>query len=179
MGANNAIPPSPRGSLGDGTCDYSPQPSPQSSNYVVTSGMNDMHAASVFYSSAGMLSMNNQVPSSASPSIYSKSVISSAPSAYHQQQQQMQGAPIHSPAPLTPTSIPDIILTGKSHMPHLNSRIEGLPIFHDYQTPTLKKVFSGKISRRTSVRPWLTCQISTPANFSLRMPSKVICPLTR
>lgn len=106
MSSVNTIPHSPRGSLGDGTCDYSPQTSPQS-NCVASSGMIESPITSVFYSSSDMLPLNIQ--SSATPSIYSKSVISSVPSSY----QQINRQPIHSPASHTPNSIPDIILTGK------------------------------------------------------------------
>lgn len=103
---NHALPQSPRGSVGDSNCEYanSPQASPQS-NYVTTTGMNDMHAGTqnVFYSSSGMLPLN----SNATPSVYSnKTVISSAPSSYQQRQ------PAQSPASQTPGGIPDIILTG-------------------------------------------------------------------
>lgn len=126
MSGGNTIAQSPRGSLGDGTSDYSPQTSPQST--YSTSGMNDLPATSVFYSSAGTLPLN--VLPNAPPSIYSKSVISSVPSYqqqinrqqqqhHHHQQQPMQHQQQHqsAPAPQTPNSIPDIILTGASGSP--------------------------------------------------------------
>ncbi|KAI1301802.1 CREB-regulated transcription coactivator 1 [Halotydeus destructor] len=89
---------SPKNSVSDGTSDFSPQPSPQS-NYIVT-GLSDFDSA-VFYSASGLLPLNNST--SMSPSIYSNSVISSAPSS-----DITNRPPIQSPQ--TPTSIPDIIV---------------------------------------------------------------------
>ena len=101
--ANKPVIQSPRNSIGEcinGDYSSSSQTSPLS--YCTTTGFSDLNNTHVYYSSSGMLPMNS-LPSNVS--MYSaKSVISTAPS-YSRQSTQ-------PPAPQTPTSIPDIILTG-------------------------------------------------------------------
>ncbi len=91
---NSTMPASPRGSLTEAAVnlDYSPQPSPQTHD--------TQQSVTIYYTSSSTQLI--QSPTHA----YSKSVISSA-NAYQQTTGSNQPQ-----TPQTPTSIPDIILTG-------------------------------------------------------------------
>lgn len=106
MSGNTTIPASPRGSLGDAAAnlDFSPQQSPQS---IVnnSNSLETQQPVTIYYTSSSTQGSPNSLIQS--PTLaYSKSVISS-PSAY----QQTTGS-TQPQTPQTPTSIPDIILTG-------------------------------------------------------------------
>ena len=109
MSANNIL-GSPRGSLGDntGNIEYSPQHLPQTlANSCANSLENQV--ISIYYSTSAISCVS---PLMESPTlVYSKSVISSA----NQYQQSSASNAPQPQTPQTPTSIPDIILTGISH----------------------------------------------------------------
>jgi len=106
--SGNTIPASPRGSLSDAAAniDYSPQPSPQTLVNSSSNCLDTQHQqpVTIYYTSSSTHSSGTLVQS---PTLaYSKSVISSS-NVY--QQTTVSNQP---QTPQTPTSIPDIILTG-------------------------------------------------------------------
>lgn len=105
MSGNNTLPTTPRGSLGDASgADYSPQPSPQS--LVCNANNIDTQPVTIYYTST---SQGTRSPLIQSPTLaYSESEISSSNAFPHTSTTQPQ-------TPQTPTSIPDIILTGENY----------------------------------------------------------------
>ncbi|RWS09466.1 CREB-regulated transcription coactivator 1-like isoform X3, partial [Dinothrombium tinctorium] len=105
----NTYQQSPGGSV-EGTSDYSPQQSPQS---TLVSSVEAQHQqpSSIYYTAPSQRSTNNSMLQTTTPLIYSKSVISSSSPTYQQPKTSTTSATGQSPTAHTPTSIPDIILT--------------------------------------------------------------------
>lgn len=116
------------------------------------------------------LSASCLMSSSSVPTLYSKSVISCAPSHYNTRLPQRHA--IHSPQ--ASDSIPEIVLTGQSFFATALNHCNRCPCF----TQSLYRMLMGccdMIFQRNWVQRWAALM---PVTYSPLTPSKVSCPWT-